>query len=1004
MASLGRFTAALMAGSQENTMALAALNFDFSLYPIEAPKEYQALGSCLSDERRHMAEGGSQHVTARKLGAVFRSRLPSVPHLIRAFGERVSEIAQKTEVKHRSSTGAPNNPLRNVFSHKRGIDGTSIWAAATSGTDALCAQLLACMLARFWAADEATSIWAEILEARKVELSEREGDFDFPELAAMQATISRDQLAEWDASARAWLRTADEVHRKSQSQLRLIIENLDVEVNQKRNTYESVMEAWLESMKVVDRLVAGVPQSVHDGAALLGLSAWHLFPDMIVYANGCKEITQGDSLIKKGGILTAGLESAADFDAGVRWSLPLAKLRYYGDPVVIDKTFDLASSRVSIDRLMLIALGCLAREWPEMPEKFECVCRYYQRLWDVAQTQLGESVAQQSWLKYLGNAASSFLAANSEEQKIFRRLLAFGTRRGGKFLTDGSGSTSGISWRQQTLGLTSFDNFIKGLSRPELRVAYLRKVMKEVATHKEARDWIISYKTGQTKSAFATVFPSTGLRKSTRKYHCTWNDSSFNLRRPIPAEANASSEELDPEVGNVLFGWDYIGPRLKKGTKTTVLHFSVKSSEIDEESELTARYMVKPKKLDVDTVTIRFELMFGDPNFGAVFKRAHKYGLKIRDHRLDDAMEFEDILSALSSHELGISGLDTGEATQWRSLQALGMIGSLYSNLGSASLSLNVIDQELYSQKWCQATPQPTAWYQALQARRDTGFACIASMETGDQDLDPDMLKEVMALSVGDSIYSLSALFSDPHLEPQAVLSDNGSATRGTCIIRTLGNVGKYGISLLIPPPELKMRKPDCGQWNVINHDVWDGTSADSFGETSLHLFLTEYRVPYTTNHRGNRDIQAFFQEAAISIYDGKTWIGDIDILKALGHSSGTLLRVPELCKHGVLEEEQWPPSGRGGASKRKKQVQQETLAKEISCADNWYELIDKPDHPVLVRSRGNWLGRLAATSISVQLGYRVVLLPDNECPQGCFTDNKFMRDQLVRVGDVVIW
>lgn len=83
--SLGKFTAALMAASQENTMALAALNFDFSLYKVEAPKEYQLLGSSLSEDRRRQAEGGSQHIAARKLGAIFRSRLPKVPHFLQAF-------------------------------------------------------------------------------------------------------------------------------------------------------------------------------------------------------------------------------------------------------------------------------------------------------------------------------------------------------------------------------------------------------------------------------------------------------------------------------------------------------------------------------------------------------------------------------------------------------------------------------------------------------------------------------------------------------------------------------------------------------------------------------------------------------------------------------------------------------------------------------------------------------------------------------------------------------
>ncbi|EHK21949.1 uncharacterized protein TRIVIDRAFT_151499 [Trichoderma virens Gv29-8] len=243
------------------------------------------------------------------------------------------------------------------------------------------------------------------------------------------------------------------------------------------------------------------------------------------------------------------------------------------------------------------------------------------------------------------------------------------------------------------------------------------------------------------------------------------------------------------------------------------------------------------------------------------------------------------------------------------------------------------------------------------------------------------MLKEVMVLSVGDSTYSLSTLSSDPHTKPDTLLSNDGPVTERTCIVRTFGNVGKYGISLLIPPPELKMRKPKSGEWNVINHDIWDGASADSFGETSLHLFLTEYRVAYTSSHRGNRDIQAFFQEAAISIYDGKTWVGDVDVVRAMKHDSAMLLRI----------------------SKRKEQLKREALANEIACVDNWYELLDKPDRPVLVRSRGKWLGRLAAASISLQLGHRVVLLPNDGCPKGCFTDVKFMRDYLVRTGDVII-
>ncbi|KAI0380681.1 hypothetical protein F5Y04DRAFT_271361 [Hypomontagnella monticulosa] len=365
--ALGRFTASLLAGSQETTVALAALNFDFSLYKVEAPAEYQALGSCLSEERRKLAENGSHHITARKLGAIFRSKIPKVPNLIRAYGERVSEIAKSPSLVAEAESV---RGIHSLFADKIGIDGTSIWAAATSGNEAICVQLLACILARFWPSPEAVSIWSEILERRKLELSRSEDEFDFPQIAAMQANVTRDQLAEWDASARAWIRSADAVKNKQQTQLRLIIDNVDVHVNTAGDTYDSVMEAWIMSMVTIDNLISGAPQSIHQGAALVGLSAWHLYPDMIVYRDYNTEIVQYDRLFRAGGLLTVGLKLSNESDKGVKWSLPLAKLRFYGDPVLVTKSMDSRSSRISFKQLASVALGCLARQWPDISQAF----------------------------------------------------------------------------------------------------------------------------------------------------------------------------------------------------------------------------------------------------------------------------------------------------------------------------------------------------------------------------------------------------------------------------------------------------------------------------------------------------------------------------------------------------------------------------------------------------------------------------------------------------------
>ena len=90
--------------------------------------------------------------------------------------------------------------------------------------------------------------------------------------------------------------------------LRLIIDNVrHVPVNMKAGVYESVIQAWTTALKVADRSISGMPQSIQDGAALLGLSAWHLYPIMMVLGESSIEVKMDDPLIKDTGILTLGL-------------------------------------------------------------------------------------------------------------------------------------------------------------------------------------------------------------------------------------------------------------------------------------------------------------------------------------------------------------------------------------------------------------------------------------------------------------------------------------------------------------------------------------------------------------------------------------------------------------------------------------------------------------------------------------------------------------------------
>jgi hypothetical protein len=197
-ASIGKLALSLASGTNENTLALANISFDFSVVKIAAPKEYQGLGLALTSQRKTAAEDGHFHITARKLAALFWEGLPEVPALERAYGQRATEVAANPIVnpKGEKKDGA--------FQDLVGIDGTTIWAAATSGKGGIAVHLLACMLARIFKEPEAISIWVELVEARKAHLRQgtEDGKFHLEDLTTSVIHIDREQLAQWDASTR----------------------------------------------------------------------------------------------------------------------------------------------------------------------------------------------------------------------------------------------------------------------------------------------------------------------------------------------------------------------------------------------------------------------------------------------------------------------------------------------------------------------------------------------------------------------------------------------------------------------------------------------------------------------------------------------------------------------------------------------------------------------------------------------------------------------------------
>jgi len=81
------------------------------------------------------------------------------------------------------------------------------------------------------------------------------------------------------------------------------------------------MESRVNSYR---KIITGLPQNVQDGAVFLGLTTWHLYPDMCVLGVGQDTIKQRDPLVPQSAIITLGLAShLPDSDSGAHWSLPL---------------------------------------------------------------------------------------------------------------------------------------------------------------------------------------------------------------------------------------------------------------------------------------------------------------------------------------------------------------------------------------------------------------------------------------------------------------------------------------------------------------------------------------------------------------------------------------------------------------------------------------------------------------------------------------------------------
>lgn len=1064
----------LSALTARNENSLGNLNFDFSLVKLEAPTEFRGLGNSLSLWRRTVAETGGAHRTARKLGALFEQIATIPDSLYAAYGLRVSEISA-------SETINPQNRHRyGLFEGHVGADATTIWAAATAGKSAMAINLLACMLARLWSASQATSIWSELVENRKKQINaECDGSESthIAQLLAAQQEVTRKELAEWDSSSRAWISFADRVKKTEHQDLEDILQSLSLPVDTSVDTYTSVIRAWNIAMSTIDSLIRGMPHSVN-GAVLVAISAWHIYPDIDLFGNHNKSFTFNDCLVQRGGCLTIGLEDRSPANtSGVYWSLSLARLRYCGAPMALTAR-SVDESKVTFEEFALVIFGTLLRSWAgdsfnpnfEIREAAQLIVIIWEMLENAApisETCRELMLLRGNWMHILVSAARTLADADSKSWQRAKRLVFLGIRRGVSALPatqemppffgmlDPSTLTSMLkesdSVRIRFLRGLAKSRKLKGdetvigyRSRDTGLLEFATAVASDRQSMKRSNDGSHSISSGHTRwirgletlersdvvcdceSEFEVEVETTDRdsdgepvvdddtgkskkkrlkkrekRKATEHKDCAttcpvsvqYKKIAQQIERRKSIESNGEvcleydpkdihlkdqllswfnppagidggglmandynstsgsspevdrhgapepSQGLDRSVGQVDLDWEHTILELDRWTDHRTQQFRCLVGRVEE-----AALLVRQEDFNSDDVTVKCA-QFSLPEAQSV----------VITGALDADKVLNRLLQLLSKRGPEQRENQAGLSNFLRAFKILGSASQVYKLLPGAQVALRLLEHDLPRMGWTRNLPffdekTVAGVFSPFKFNRSQALACVAIFETGSLDIEEMELRNVFAVSVGNSIYAPSALFNDPY-----------DACEDFELMRIVGNVGKPGLTMMIPPSDPRILQPEYEKWQVINHEPFDATCQDHFGKTSLHLSFSGYQQPVASSVKhGAQDVEAQYLETLVSVYDGRRWVADLDILAALDNSQVERFGLPNVCHHD----------------------KETAITPKWISVDCWDELIDMVQEVNIVRAHGNLLARLAAVTVVYQIGHaRCLVLPTHaEC------------------------
>jgi hypothetical protein len=1012
MSLLSKLTGSFFSATNETTLALSNLKFDFSLIKVEAPVEFNPLGLALSRDRKTEAEDGKQHQIARRLGALFEQIIPSTPKLISAYGKRVSEIINIPSVNPK---GSPDK--HGPFESFVGADATAMWASATSGTAAISVYLLACLLAEAWESEKAISIWVELIDERKkriLKAFEENGQVSAADLFSTRQEVTRDEIKLWDGSARSWLRSADDAKLKQRKQAILIFENISLPYPPGLTTYDKVINLWSDALKGMENLIDGQPQSILSQAVPLAIRSWHLYPDMLVLGEEVKNIRFNDATFSREATCTFGLyDSSRDQDCSSQWSLALSHLDYYGDPKIV--VSHNRSERMTADEFIVAAWGSLLGYWDIPSSDWIPASRWICELWEVfeqpgLEDQIKSKLHDLHWLQILAKAAQIVLRAEINQDKSFLQILKFAARRGlnflhGKLTPYRTTPFFGLSNLFKIMAIsktTTREEVIENLRRIAKHLPHVRNKLIIVSCDLYLTDPEHKYLQIMTALPIRT---STGQKDSNghlefEDIHHHWHvrffetvsvgkNTGFSYRHSMPQD-----NEL-----NMRNGYDYTIDKLSWacGSLDTSIHwkppFPDDMVNLDPSHDDTTLRIVTADFVGKQYTTIvknaEFALLmdlahqpstssFGESlltlskqvpssDFSEVSPvKLHNYFMCLTSPKYRWNSLFPDLCNAPDILPRPLSPYINSDCID--SLKVASFAYLLYQKLPNSTIPTQVVSRgkPLCSSQLHKVEDVWEGSERALRRNRKLAFFFILSFENSVININPDVLNDVFAICIENYLYV-----------PKLLLSDPGSQVPDWILEQIPGNFGRGEISLLVGVQDPRTRALS-NDYTIVSHESYDLRRENNFKGTSLHLSFTGWSLPLMNTLSETirpRDHTISLVESVISVRDRGQLVADLDIHRFLREDS----RLPVKSCSTIPNHD--------GSCKE--------LLHEYISIDNWEELLDPPTNGNLVfRAHGNWSARLAAYIILLRSNSQrqVEICKHDSCLQ-CF-DHDYEEDE----------